>query len=365
MSRPCASLIRRRPTGLWRASGVAAGVSPVSPAALSRCLALGPKGSALPASLRSLSQPRVLSLGAHSFQMRFLSSSAVPEQGLEDAAEEPQQGDAAAPTPSSSAASGSRKRGGGPSASFRPSSDSLDRRLRELSNRLRRSGRVNLADLAGALALMKDTSADSRVSPNSALLLLRCCGEALPDERPQRRTQLALELWQRLEESGTPLDASHYNALLSCHLDNAHRFSPTEFLAWMESKGVAANRVTFQCLVAKFCAEGDVSGATAVLDHMKKEKMPVNESIFHSLILGHCRAGDRESARSAMEIMEESGLHAGSMAHLAFLTGMIRGGNTVEEVVFCFSYIDLSKTLPIVSLRRSRRRCPRRSPATW
>ncbi len=84
--------------------------------------------------------------------------------------------------------------------------------------------------------------------------------------------------------------------------------------------------------MAKFCSDGDVAGATAILEQMKQEKMPVNEYVFHSLIHGHARAGDMDSARSAMRIMEESGLVVGSKARLALLLGMVRADADWSEV---------------------------------
>ena len=54
---------------------------------------------------------------------------------------------------------------------------------------------------------------------------------------------MAMGFWRTLESTpGLNLDVSHYNTLLKVHLDNGHAFSPTEFLAWMEEKGVAPNR---------------------------------------------------------------------------------------------------------------------------
>ena len=43
---------------------------------------------------------------------------------------------------------------------------------------------------------------------------------------------------------GVRYDVTHYNALLWVHLQNEHLFSPTDFLAQMESKGIEPNRVS-------------------------------------------------------------------------------------------------------------------------
>ena len=54
-----------------------------------------------------------------------------------------------------------------------------------------------------------------------------------------------------MEASDMHLDVSHYNALLKVHLENDHEFSPTEFLAWMDGKGVTPNRVTYGYMIAR------------------------------------------------------------------------------------------------------------------
>lgn len=53
-----------------------------------------------------------------------------------------------------------------------------------------------------------------------------------------------------LTVAGVLLDVSHYNALLKVYLENEHKFSPTEFLAKLEKKGVEPNRVTYQRLIS-------------------------------------------------------------------------------------------------------------------
>jgi pentatricopeptide repeat protein len=207
----------------------------------------------------------------------------------------------------------------------------LDRVTNMMTYSLQRNGRVNANDVWATLRLLDATG--RTLTSNLALLLLRCSGRAMVDERPLKRTQLSMDIWKRFEDAKVGLDVSHYNALLRAHLDNGHSFSPTEFLAWMESKGVTANRITYQHLIARFCDLGDMSGATAVLEQMKKESMPVNEYVFQSLIRGHAIAGDADSARDTLRIMSESGLHAGKDAYVALACGMAIAGQDFDQVM--------------------------------
>jgi leucine-rich PPR motif-containing protein len=52
------------------------------------------------------------------------------------------------------------------------------------------------------------------------------------------------------------------------------------------TRGVTPNRVTYQHLVARYCAMGDIAGATTILEFMKQKDLTVNENVFHSLITG-------------------------------------------------------------------------------
>ena len=90
------------------------------------------------------------------------------------------------------------------------------------------------------------------MGPNGASLVLQCTGDVLNWLPRSQRAQLTQEVWAILESSGAHMDVSHYNMLLRVHLENDHAFSPTEFLAWMDGKGVTPNRVTYGYMIARF-----------------------------------------------------------------------------------------------------------------
>lgn len=87
------------------------------------------------------------------------------------------------------------------------------------------------------------------------------------------------------------MDISHYNALLRVYLENEHPFSPTEFLSELDAKGIEPNRVTYQRLIARYCQDGDIEGATQILEFMREKQLPVNENVFNALIVGHSQSG--------------------------------------------------------------------------
>ncbi|KAG4067627.1 hypothetical protein HA402_005399 [Bradysia odoriphaga] len=75
------------------------------------------------------------------------------------------------------------------------------------------------------------------------------------------------------------------------YLENEHPFSPTEFLADLEAKGIDPNHVTYQRLISRYCQEGDMDGATKILEFMREIQLPINENVFSSLIIGDSAAG--------------------------------------------------------------------------
>ena len=86
----------------------------------------------------------------------------------------------------------------------------------------------------------------------------------------------------------------------------------SEFLSELEQKDILANRVTYQHCVSLYCQQGDIAGATAILQHMKKQDLAINEAVFHSLLAAHCLNLDPDSVASTLEVMTNSGLNIGA-----------------------------------------------------
>ncbi|XP_075723303.1 leucine-rich PPR motif-containing protein, mitochondrial isoform X2 [Rhipicephalus microplus] len=200
----------------------------------------------------------------------------------------------------------------------------LDRALQRIDNEVRRTGRVTRKDLDDVLA---QAAAIGRLSGPQGLLLVRMCGAFLREEPPSERRELARAVWEKLQSLGCPLDASHYNALLQVYLENEFPFCPSTFLATMEAASVQPNRVTFQRLIHRYCQQGDIAGASKILEHMKSQDMAINERVFNSLVLGHCRAGDTENAWNVLEVMRNAQLEPTADTFHALLVGCAERGD--------------------------------------
>ncbi len=46
-------------------------------------------------------------------------------------------------------------------------------------------------------------------------------------------------------------------------------------------------QMTYQLLVRAYCEQGNIEGATSILEYMKEKKLPIGENVFHSLIVGN------------------------------------------------------------------------------
>ncbi|XP_037819162.1 leucine-rich PPR motif-containing protein, mitochondrial [Lucilia sericata] len=215
------------------------------------------------------------------------------------------------------------------SGSAAPKADlSLDKQLKRLDKDVRRIGRISRRDIEDVLEEIRVTRS---ATSSQSLLVIRCCGNLVPEEMPEVRTALVQEIWKTLNALNVPMDISHYNALLRVYLENEHQFSPTDFLAEIESKSIEPNRVTYQRLIARYCQQGDIDGATRILEYMRGKNLAVNEAVFNSLILGHSQANDMESAKGILGVMKQAGLEPSADTYTTLLCCFGRHGD-IESI---------------------------------
>ncbi|XP_063958510.1 leucine-rich PPR motif-containing protein, mitochondrial-like [Lytechinus pictus] len=200
--------------------------------------------------------------------------------------------------------------------------------LRRLDDMVRRTGRITKAQL---ILVFDEICKLGAAKPNQALLLIRSCGSLLPEVALEERTALVSSIWDKLKELGTTFDVTHYNALLRVYLQNEHKFSPTDFLAQMEQHGIDPNRITYQRLISAYCLQGDIQGATKILEFMKSKDLPVTEGIFNSLITGHGRAGDLDNAQNILNVMRSVGLEPSADTYTALMCAYAEKGD-IESI---------------------------------
>ncbi|XP_072376405.1 leucine-rich PPR motif-containing protein, mitochondrial [Diabrotica undecimpunctata] len=205
----------------------------------------------------------------------------------------------------------------------------LETSLRRIDQDVRKSGRISRRDIEDVLEEIRQTRS---ATSSQSLLVIRCCGNLVPDELPEIRTKLVQEIWNTLNKLNVPMDISHYNALLRVYLENEHPFSPTEFLSELENKGIEPNRVTYQRLIARYCQDGDIEGATKILEFMREKQMSVNENVFNALIVGHSKAGDMDSAQGIINVMTQAGLEPSADSYTTLVSGYAAKGD-IETIL--------------------------------
>ncbi|XP_044750099.1 leucine-rich PPR motif-containing protein, mitochondrial [Coccinella septempunctata] len=208
----------------------------------------------------------------------------------------------------------------------------LEKSLKRIDQDVRKSGRISKRDIEDVL---EEIRSNRSATTSQSLLVIRCCGNLVPEELPEVRTKLVKEIWNTLHKLNVPMDVSHYNALLRVYIENEYEFSPVDFLSEMKEKNIEPNRVTYQRLIMQYCLKGDIEGATNILEHMKQQQLPVNENVFNALIVGHSNLNDMESAQDVLNLMVQAGLEPSADTYTSLLCGYAKQGDieTMKKIL--------------------------------
>jgi len=74
------------------------------------------------------------------------------------------------------------------SAIYNSAANKIDDCINKLDSDLRRYGRITKREIEGVL---KEITRSRTATPTQSLMILRCCGNLVPDELPENRTALA------------------------------------------------------------------------------------------------------------------------------------------------------------------------------
>lgn len=85
--------------------------------------------------------------------------------------------------------------------------------------------------------------------------------------------------------------------------------------------------VTYQRLISRYCQEGDIDGASQILDHMRDKQFTITEGVFNALVMGHSNADDLTSAASILPMMTQSGLEPSAETYTTLICGYARKGD--------------------------------------
>lgn len=85
----------------------------------------------------------------------------------------------------------------------------------------------------------------------------------------------------------------------------------------------------------RYCQEGDVEGATKVLEKMRELNMPVSEPVLNALVMGHAFHGDTDGAKAVLETMAGAGLQPSNRTYALLACGYAKQGDiaNVENII--------------------------------
>lgn len=203
------------------------------------------------------------------------------------------------------------------------SSTEISNTIQVIETSVKNSNTVKKSTLNGVLDMIETKG--HLLDDKTWLLLLRCCGNLLPDEVPSARVKLADRVWKLLTRSGCKLTVDHYNALLYSHLENRNVISPTNFLQSMGN--VLPTETTYLLLLELMCEGGNIDAAAEVIQCMKRENLPASERMFNALLKCNAKLGDHEGCQKVLETMRAAQILPSVDSYASLLEGFGEAGD--------------------------------------
>uniref|UniRef100_A0A6G1SIZ7 Leucine-rich PPR motif-containing protein, mitochondrial n=1 Tax=Aceria tosichella TaxID=561515 RepID=A0A6G1SIZ7_9ACAR len=207
--------------------------------------------------------------------------------------------------------------------------DSLDRAFNTFEERCQRNERVTEKDFIrtfNTFTKAVENLNEEQLKNNSHIrsniiiyssLLLRCCGNLMLDTPPKGRELLAGNLWTFIKEKQIPVDVSHFNSLIRVLNENGTNYDPKKIIDEMIERGLAPDRITYQRLIHQYCLQGDIAGATGLLETMKEKEMELNEATFASLIIGYSKQDKPPTISEMFDLMRSNNIEPNSKSYAA------------------------------------------------
>lgn len=178
----------------------------------------------------------------------------------------------------------------------------LRNELERLESNTRRFGRIDPHLFKRCLQTIRDEP----LTAKEGLLLLKCCGPLMFNQKKEARIRYIDQIWEILKEKKIALDVMHYNLLIKMYTVNGHQFEPLDLVDEMKSSGIAPNHRTYEFIVNKYCLDGNLDKVTKILEQMNEENQSLTAPMFDSLILAYFLNKDVRQALETFEMMKES-----------------------------------------------------------
>eukprot|EP00117_Sycon_ciliatum_P014520 scpid33104/ scgid14748/ Leucine-rich PPR motif-containing protein, mitochondrial; 130 kDa leucine-rich protein len=135
----------------------------------------------------------------------------------------------------------------------------------------------------------------------------------------EERLRLAAMFLNKAKVTNLEMTLSRFNLLLQVLVQGEHDFDPNDFSEWMGQCSVDPDVVTCNLLIMAFSQRGNLSGAVAILQLMRKNDFTIGELVYSSLITAYSRAGELDKSFKIMALMEANGVQPSHVSFRALL----------------------------------------------
>lgn len=178
------------------------------------------------------------------------------------------------------------------------SDDALENKVVNLCINFR-NGRIYLNDLEEIIGIYENTN--NALSDNVDLMLLRCCGELLPDVDLPTRRKLTSQVWSLLRKKGCQMTLIHYNVLLEVYAQNFEFVNPREFL---DDMTLEPDQSVYRSLLNVLSKTDNSELIANVITRMKESIDSWSKETYNVVVKVNAMQGNFQEAYEAIQEMK-------------------------------------------------------------
>ncbi|XP_015177502.1 PREDICTED: leucine-rich PPR motif-containing protein, mitochondrial-like [Polistes dominula] len=158
------------------------------------------------------------------------------------------------------------------------------------------------------------------------LILLKCCGNSLPDVDLPTRQKLTNQVWNLLQKKGCQLTLEHYNCLLGVYAQNLESINPREFLDKMTIKPDQSIYCSLLNLISKI-ENVELLVTSDIISKMKENLDTWDKEIFNMIVKVYAMQGNIEEAKEVIKKMESNKIMPSPDTYIYLAYGFAKVGN--------------------------------------
>lgn len=193
-----------------------------------------------------------------------------------------------------------------------------------------RNGRNSLEYIEPIIEIYEKT--DHKMRNNIDLLLLRSCGELLPNVDIKTRQMLTKRVWDVIQKKDCELMVEHYEILLDIYEQNSELINPNEFLSNMKVK---PNESIYCSLLNVATKTGDIESVSNIMSKLKENKRSWDQNTYNRLIELEAMQGNITKAYNLIEQMKSCNIEPSSETYIHLAYGLTRIGNIADVIQIC------------------------------